>query len=117
MNDLEALWEAEYVAQLGVDVETGVEIGVDIPVDALLHDHDAIVLACGMGDVPALGIDIRRLITRHGSDDRHLLSSQKLGKPLPSRCTSTSVRNGSNRRSSMSRRRPQTRTTRDARPL
>src|ERR1700739_2363162 len=32
--------------------------------------------------VPALGIDIRRLITRHGSDDLHLLSSQKLGQPL-----------------------------------
>jgi dihydropyrimidine dehydrogenase (NAD+) subunit PreT len=52
-----ALWEADYVVQLGVDVETGVEVGVDIPVDALLQDHDAVILACGMGDVPALGVE------------------------------------------------------------
>jgi dihydropyrimidine dehydrogenase (NAD+) subunit PreT len=55
-NDV-ALWEADYVAQLGVDIETGVEIGVDIPVDAVLQDHDAVILTCGMGDVPALGIE------------------------------------------------------------
>jgi dihydropyrimidine dehydrogenase (NAD+) subunit PreT len=55
-NDV-ALWEADYVVQLGVDVETGVEVGTDIPVDALLQDHDAVILACGMGGVPALSID------------------------------------------------------------
>ncbi|HEX8805555.1 MAG TPA: FAD-dependent oxidoreductase, partial [Candidatus Aquilonibacter sp.] len=55
-NDV-ALWEADYVVQLGVDVETGVEVGVDIPVDALLQDHDAVILACGMGAVPSLGIE------------------------------------------------------------
>jgi dihydropyrimidine dehydrogenase (NAD+) subunit PreT len=55
-NDV-ALWEAEYIVQLGVDAETGVEVGVDIPVDALLQDHDAVILACGMGDVPALNVE------------------------------------------------------------
>jgi len=55
-NDV-ALWEADYVAQLGVDVETGVQIGVDIPVDAVLQDHDAVIVACGMGDVPSLQIE------------------------------------------------------------
>jgi len=55
-NDV-ALWEAEYVVQLGVDVETGVEVGVDVPVDALLQGHDAVILACGMGDVPSLAIE------------------------------------------------------------
>jgi dihydropyrimidine dehydrogenase (NAD+) subunit PreT len=55
-NDV-ALWEADYIVQLGVDAETGVEVGVDVPVDALLQDHDAVILACGMGDVPALNIE------------------------------------------------------------
>jgi len=51
-----ALWEADYVVQLGVEVRTGVEIGEDFPIDSLLHDYDAVILACGMGGVPALGI-------------------------------------------------------------
>ncbi len=55
-NDV-ALWEADYVVQLGVDVETGVEVGVDISIDALLQNHDAVILACGMGGVPSLGIE------------------------------------------------------------
>ncbi len=54
-NDV-ALWEAQYVVQLGVEVRTGVEVGEDFPVDALLEDFDAVVLACGMGGAPALGI-------------------------------------------------------------
>jgi dihydropyrimidine dehydrogenase (NAD+) subunit PreT len=55
-NDV-ALWEADYVVQLGIDVETGVEVGVDVPVDALLQNHDAVILACGMGTVPSLGVE------------------------------------------------------------
>ena len=55
-NDV-ALWEADYVVQLGIDVETGVEVGVDVPVDALLQHHDAVILACGMGGVPSLGVE------------------------------------------------------------
>ncbi|MGD0968013.1 MAG: NAD(P)-dependent oxidoreductase [Candidatus Aquilonibacter sp.] len=55
-NDV-ALWEADYVVQLGVDVETGVEVGVDVSVDSLLGNHDAVILACGMGSVPALGVE------------------------------------------------------------
>ena len=52
-----ALWEAEYVVQLGVDVETGVEVGVDVSVDALLQNHDSVIIACGMGSVPSLRIE------------------------------------------------------------
>ena len=55
-NDV-ALWEADYVVQLGVSVRTGVEVGEDFPVDALLEDFDAVILACGMGGVPSLGIE------------------------------------------------------------
>lgn len=52
-----ALWEAGYVVQLGVDVRTGVEIGEDVPFGALLEDFDAVIIACGMGGVPLLGIE------------------------------------------------------------
>ncbi|HTZ54093.1 MAG TPA: NAD(P)-dependent oxidoreductase [Candidatus Acidoferrum sp.] len=55
-NDV-ALWEADYVVQLGVDVETGVEVGVDVPVDGLLQNHHAVIIACGMGGVPSLRIE------------------------------------------------------------
>jgi glutamate synthase (NADPH/NADH) small chain len=55
-NDV-ALWEADYVVELGVDVQTGIEVGVDVSVDALLKNHDAVILACGMGGVPSLGVE------------------------------------------------------------
>jgi glutamate synthase (NADPH/NADH) small chain len=55
--DLEtALWEAEQVVRLGAQVRTCTRIGIDVPVEQLLRDYDAIVLACGMGKVPKLGI-------------------------------------------------------------
>jgi len=51
-----ALWEADQVVQLGVTVRTGVRVGEDLAVDRLIADFDAVVLACGMGNVPSLGI-------------------------------------------------------------
>jgi len=51
-----ALWEAEQVAALGVEIRTGVDVGVDISAEELLAGYDAVVLACGMGAVPRLDI-------------------------------------------------------------
>lgn len=51
-----ALWEAQQVVDLGVDVRTNAHIGDDIKLESLLQDFDAVVLACGLGAVPKLGI-------------------------------------------------------------
>ncbi|MEO6913742.1 MAG: NAD(P)-dependent oxidoreductase [Candidatus Baltobacteraceae bacterium] len=51
-----ALWEAQQVVDLGVDVRTNAHVGRDIKLESLLQDFDAVVLACGMGSVPTLRI-------------------------------------------------------------
>jgi dihydropyrimidine dehydrogenase (NAD+) subunit PreT len=51
-----AVWEAEQVRRLGVDIRTGVNVGTDVAPAALRADFDALVIACGMGGVPKLGI-------------------------------------------------------------
>jgi glutamate synthase (NADPH/NADH) small chain len=51
-----ALWEAQQVVNLGAEVRTGVCVGVDVSMETLVKDYDAIVLACGMGGVPKLGV-------------------------------------------------------------
>ena len=51
-----ALWEADQVVQMGAEVRTRTRVGDDVPMDRLLRDYDAVVVACGMGAVPALGI-------------------------------------------------------------
>ena len=51
-----ALWEAQQVVGLGVEIKTGVAVGKDIAADDLLANFEAVVLACGMGAVPKLGI-------------------------------------------------------------
>jgi dihydropyrimidine dehydrogenase (NAD+) subunit PreT len=51
-----ALWEAQQVIDMGVTVKTSTVVGADVSVEELLRSHDAIVLACGMGAVPDLGI-------------------------------------------------------------
>ncbi len=51
-----ALWEAEQVRALGVEIRTGVTVGETVGAEALLAEYDAVVLACGMGGVPRLGI-------------------------------------------------------------
>lgn len=59
-----ALWEAEQVRALGVDIRTGVTVaaggasdGQTVTPDALLAEYDAVVLAVGMGSVPRLAIE------------------------------------------------------------
>ena len=58
-----ALWEAQQVRALGVEIRTGVTVGgagaaaPAIAADAILADYDAVVLAVGMGSVPRLGIE------------------------------------------------------------
>ena len=52
-----AVWEAEQVRRLGVDIRTGVTVGRDVAPATLLADYDAVVIACGMGAVPKLGIE------------------------------------------------------------
>ena len=43
-------------ARLGVDIQTGVTVGATCKPRELLADYDAVVIACGMGKVPKLGI-------------------------------------------------------------
>ena len=58
-----ALWEAEQVRALGVEIRTGVTVGdgaaagESISTDAILAEYDAVVIAVGMGSVPRLGIE------------------------------------------------------------
>jgi len=51
-----ARWEAQQVLKLGIDVRTGVRVGSDVTMVSLVEEFDALVVACGMGGVPALGI-------------------------------------------------------------
>jgi glutamate synthase (NADPH/NADH) small chain len=51
-----AVWEAEQVRRLGVDIRTGVSVGTDVEPAKVLADYEAVVIACGMGNVPKLGI-------------------------------------------------------------
>jgi dihydropyrimidine dehydrogenase (NAD+) subunit PreT len=51
-----AVWEAEQVRRLGVEIRTGVAVGTDVTADELVAEYDAVVIACGMGAVPKLGI-------------------------------------------------------------
>lgn len=51
-----ALWEAEQVLALGCDVRTNVRVGDDVTAASLTDEFDAVILACGMGNVPPLGI-------------------------------------------------------------
>src|SRR5579864_1598594 len=51
-----ALWEAQQVLDMGVTARAGTTVGRDIPADELVRRFDAVLLACGMGRVPALGI-------------------------------------------------------------
>ncbi|HET9095642.1 MAG TPA: NAD(P)-dependent oxidoreductase [Candidatus Baltobacteraceae bacterium] len=51
-----ALWEAAQVIRMGVDVRSCTRVGVDVTAEELLSRYDALVVACGMGSVPSLGI-------------------------------------------------------------
>jgi glutamate synthase (NADPH/NADH) small chain len=75
-----ALWEAQQVVKLGVDVRTGVRVGVDVSMDSLMKDFDAVVLACGMGNVPKLGIPGEDLLNVWDALD--FIERAKLGKSV-----------------------------------
>ena len=49
-------WEVAQVVKLGVDIKTNTRVGVDISADEILEQYDSVILAIGMGSVPALGI-------------------------------------------------------------
>ncbi len=51
-----ALWEAQQVVELGCEVRTNARVGENVAPATLVAEYDAVVLACGMGDVPKLGI-------------------------------------------------------------
>ncbi|WP_317996228.1 NAD(P)-dependent oxidoreductase [Vulcanimicrobium alpinum] len=51
-----ALWEADQVRALGVEIVTGAAVGEKIAADEILTRFDAVVLTIGMGGVPRLGI-------------------------------------------------------------
>jgi glutamate synthase (NADPH/NADH) small chain len=46
-----AVWEADEVRRLGVEIRTGVAVGSDVAAAALMEEFDAVVIACGMGMV------------------------------------------------------------------
>lgn len=50
-------WEVEQVKSLDVDIKTNTRVGVDVSANQLTADHDAVILAIGMSDVPKLGIE------------------------------------------------------------
>ncbi len=51
-----ALWEAQQVIELGCEVRTGARVGDDVSAASLVAEYDAVILACGMGEVPQLRI-------------------------------------------------------------
>lgn len=76
-----ALWEAEQVVRLGLDVRTGMRVGFDVMLDDLVKEYDAVILACGMGNVPKLGIEGENLEGMWDALD--FIERAKLGLPIP----------------------------------
>ncbi len=76
-----ALWEAEQVMKLGIDLRTNVRVGFDVTLEDLVRDYDAVILACGMGSVPKLGIEGENL--EGAWDALDFIERAKLGLPIP----------------------------------
>lgn len=70
-----ALWEAQQVVDMGCDVRTGVRVGDHVKMESLVKDFDAVVLACGMGNVPGLGIEGDEYVI----DALELIENAKMG--------------------------------------
>ncbi len=49
--------EIENILRLGVELKTGVKVGVDMPLDSLLVDYDAVVIATGCTRPNRLGVE------------------------------------------------------------
>jgi glutamate synthase (NADPH/NADH) small chain len=75
-----ALWEAAQVIGMGVHVRTCTRVGVDVSVEELLGRYDALVVTCGMGAVPALGIPGEEL--KGVWDALDFIERAKLGKDV-----------------------------------
>ena len=75
-----ARWETAQVARLGVEIRTGVEVGGEVTPDELLSRYDAVILAVGMGAVPALGIPGEDL--RGVEDALDVIERAKFGRPV-----------------------------------
>jgi glutamate synthase (NADPH/NADH) small chain len=75
-----ARWEIAQVARLGVEIRTGVDVGGEVTPDDLLARFDAVVLAVGMGAVPALGIPGEEL--RGVEDALDVIERAKFGRPV-----------------------------------
>jgi len=52
----DALQEAEWLLQLGIDLQLGVRVGSDLPAERLLQEFDAVFLGAGLGRDRTLGI-------------------------------------------------------------
>ncbi len=74
-----AIWEAQQVVDLGATVNTGVQVGLDVTIEELVKNYNAVVLACGMGRVPTLGVEGEEYII----DALELIENAKLGRPVP----------------------------------
>ena len=75
-----ARWETAQIVRLGVEMRTGVTIGEQIAPAELLAQYDAVILAVGMGSVPALGIPGEEL--RGVEDALDLIERAKFGRPV-----------------------------------
>lgn len=75
-----ALWEAQQVAKMGVEMRLGTCVGVDVSAQELLSTYDAVVIALGMGNVPKLGIEGEDLPGVW--DALEFIERAKLGKPI-----------------------------------
>ncbi|HEY8320454.1 MAG TPA: NAD(P)-dependent oxidoreductase [Candidatus Baltobacteraceae bacterium] len=73
-----ALWEADQVVRMGVTVRANTRVGVDVQMDDLVKDFDAVVIACGMGNVPSLMIEGEE----RAWDALDFIERAKTGKPL-----------------------------------
>jgi dihydropyrimidine dehydrogenase (NAD+) subunit PreT len=74
-----SLWEVEQVASLEVRFEYEVNIGEDVQPDELIQEYDAVLLAIGMSEVPALGIEGENLV---GVTDALTFIERTKTKPL-----------------------------------
>ncbi len=75
-----ARWEAAQIVRLGVELRSGVTVGSDISPQHVLDTFDAVVLAVGMGSVPALNVPGEELA---GVEDAlHLIERAKFGRPI-----------------------------------
>lgn len=74
-----ALWEVEQVEKLGVTILTNMTVGKDIQAEEIINGYDYVVLAVGLGRVPALGIEGEEL---HGVYDAIELVEETKTKPL-----------------------------------